>query len=257
MGEMRSITAVAGLAEAIRAGDPEGIAAAISHEWFDGSARPSQPSPPDVWRNLARDVFAAFGNPDVTVVDATSSGDADSERVSARLTVAGTHSGRLWGLPGTGRRTTVTATLRARIAGGRLAVAFEDVALPAVLREIGVVPQPEGAHLPPAHPVSLPEVVMKMVFNGGVLEKACSHRDLIRVHEPSARVCGQCVALGAAWPALRMCLTCGHVGCCDRATHKHALRHSEETGHPLIRSIHLGEEWMWCYADQTILSPPK
>jgi uncharacterized UBP type Zn finger protein len=52
------------------------------------------------------------------------------------------------------------------------------------------------------------------------------------------------------WVHLRMCLACGHVGCCDSSPGKHATRHFETTGHPLMRSIERGESWLWCYADR-------
>jgi hypothetical protein len=67
-------------------------------------------------------------------------------------------------------------------------------------------------------------------------------------------VCEQCVALGDGWPGLRACLTCGFVGCCDRSKNRHALRHYEQTGHPLIRP--LGERfgaWVWCRVDEALL----
>lgn len=243
-------TAHAGLVDAIRAGDAARVADAISTEWLDGSSRAGQPDPPSVWRRLAADLFAGFGKLEVDVADVRPDGD----RLSARWNVAGTQTGTLWGLPATGKRTAVSATAKARRAGGKLAVAFEDVVLLPTLRAIGVVPMPEAAYLPPVHPVSLPEVIMKIVFNGGVLEKPCSHLDGIRVHEPAVRACDECVKASTAWPALRMCVTCGQVGCCDVSINKHALKHSEGSGHPLIRSIHREESWMWCYVDKTILS---
>ena len=67
--------------------------------------------------------------------------------------------------------------------------------------------------------------------------------------EPETRLCAPCYTGGVNWPALRMCLTCGSVGCCDTSRNKHALKHYEESGHPLIRSIRFDESWVWCYAD--------
>jgi uncharacterized UBP type Zn finger protein len=49
---------------------------------------------------------------------------------------------------------------------------------------------------------------------------------------------------------LRLCLSCGHVGCCDSSQNKHATKHFRATGHPLIRSFQPGEDWRWCYLDE-------
>jgi uncharacterized UBP type Zn finger protein len=51
------------------------------------------------------------------------------------------------------------------------------------------------------------------------------------------------------WAHLRMCLTCGHIGCCDSSPHQHASEHFRATGHPVIRSAEPGENWRWCYID--------
>ena len=63
-------------------------------------------------------------------------------------------------------------------------------------------------------------------------------------------VCQECAELGEDnWSHLRMCLSCGHVGCCDSSVGMHATRHFEQTGHPTMRSIEPGESWRWCYLD--------
>jgi uncharacterized UBP type Zn finger protein len=54
------------------------------------------------------------------------------------------------------------------------------------------------------------------------------------------------------WVHLRMCLTCGTIACCDSSPRRHASKHHEDTGHPVIRSIEEGELWRWCYVDETI-----
>jgi tellurite resistance protein TerC len=82
---------------------------------------------------------------------------------------------------------------------------------------------------------------------------ACSHLDEIAVHEPAVRVCPQCQALGDTWVQLRMCMSCGQVGCCDSSKNRHATRHFEQSGHPIIRSIEPGETWKWCYVDRTLI----
>ncbi|MCV7042309.1 hypothetical protein BST36_24820 [Mycolicibacterium moriokaense] len=62
--------------------------------------------------------------------------------------------------------------------------------------------------------------------------------------------CEDCLADGAdTWAHLRMCLTCGHVGCCDSSPHQHASEHFAKTGHPVMRSVEPGENWRWCYID--------
>lgn len=81
----------------------------------------------------------------------------------------------------------------------------------------------------------------------------CTHLDLIRVTLPTKHVCEDCVKIGATWVHLRMCLTCGHVACCDDSPNRHATAHFRATRHPLVRSIEPGETWTWCYADD--LSP--
>jgi uncharacterized UBP type Zn finger protein len=62
--------------------------------------------------------------------------------------------------------------------------------------------------------------------------------------------CEDCLATGGLWLHLRICLECGHVGCCDDSPNKHATRHAEESGHPIIRSLEPREDWSWCYPDQ-------
>lgn len=77
----------------------------------------------------------------------------------------------------------------------------------------------------------------------------CRHRD--QDTHPAARStgCEECLATGDSWVHLRLCLTCGHVGCCDSSKNKHATRHFHATGHPLVTSLERGERWAWCYAD--------
>lgn len=78
----------------------------------------------------------------------------------------------------------------------------------------------------------------------------CDHFvQLTTVAEPNSDVCDQCVALGDTWVHLRACLECGMVGCCDNSKNRHARRHWEADGHPLVRSIEPGETWRYCFAD--------
>lgn len=64
--------------------------------------------------------------------------------------------------------------------------------------------------------------------------------------------CEECLKLGDRWVQLRLCLTCGHVGCCDSSKNKHATRHYHETQHPVMRSYQAGKPWAWCYADEVM-----
>lgn len=81
----------------------------------------------------------------------------------------------------------------------------------------------------------------------------CTHLDQIRKVTPSAPGCEDCLKTGDEWIHLRLCLLCGHVGCCDSSKNKHATEHFRTTGHPIIQSFEPGEEWRWCYLDQTYL----
>ena len=83
----------------------------------------------------------------------------------------------------------------------------------------------------------------------------CTHLDEVEVHELPAEVagCEDCLRIGGKWLHLRICLTCGHVGCCDSSPNRHATAHQHETSHPLIRSLEPGEEWSWCYVDEVAL----
>ena len=78
----------------------------------------------------------------------------------------------------------------------------------------------------------------------------CTHLDQIKDVTPASQGCADCITLGDTWVHLRMCMTCGYVGCCNDSKNKHAARHYKETGHPIIRSIEPGEDWIWCYADE-------
>lgn len=101
-------------------------------------------------------------------------------------------------------------------------------------------PMGRGSHLP--HP-------------GQIESDECSHLDLIQEVTPSARGCEDCLKTGDGWVHLRICLTCGHVGCCDQSKNKHATQHFHDSGHPLIQSYEPGEDWLWCFEDEVVLAP--
>ena len=81
----------------------------------------------------------------------------------------------------------------------------------------------------------------------------CAHRDQIKDVKPSAAGCEECLKLGDRWVNLRMCLTCGYVGCCDSSKNGHATRHFRATGHAIVQSIEPGESWKWCYVDEVMV----
>ena len=83
----------------------------------------------------------------------------------------------------------------------------------------------------------------------------CDHVHQIRDIEPNSEGCEQCIAQGDGWVHLRMCMTCGLVGCCNSSKNKHASRHARDAGHAIARSIEPGESWMWCFVDGTMVEP--
>ncbi len=81
-------------------------------------------------------------------------------------------------------------------------------------------------------------------------QPTCPHLSQIREVRPSSKGCAECLTSGDNWVHLRLCLTCGHVGCCDSSPNRHATKHYQATGHPIIKSFEPGEEWGWCYIDE-------
>jgi monovalent cation/hydrogen antiporter len=83
------------------------------------------------------------------------------------------------------------------------------------------------------------------------MESGCEHtRKADLKTKENADVCEECVKEGLRWVHLRVCLTCGHVGCCDSSIGKHATKHFKEIGHPVMAEFP-GREWTWCYIDKT------
>ena len=80
----------------------------------------------------------------------------------------------------------------------------------------------------------------------------CTHIDTIEVTRVprNVRGCEECLASGGRWVHLRMCQSCGHIGCCDNSPGRHATGHHRATGHPIIRSAEPFEDWSWCYVDE-------
>jgi uncharacterized UBP type Zn finger protein len=84
----------------------------------------------------------------------------------------------------------------------------------------------------------------------------CTHLDEIQDVKPKTKGCEECLKTGSSWVHLRLCLICGHVGCCDSSPNKHATKHFHKTHHPIIRSFEPGEDWGWCYVDEVTLELP-
>ena len=88
------------------------------------------------------------------------------------------------------------------------------------------------------------------------MAKQCTHLDQVRDVAPrTPNGCQECLEMGSRWVHLRLCLSCGHVGCCDNSPNKHATKHFHQTKHPIIRSFEPGEDRGWCYVDDLFLEP--
>ena len=88
------------------------------------------------------------------------------------------------------------------------------------------------------------------------LSYPCEHVAEIQIHHVKrpANGCEDCLKIGGRWVHLRVCLTCGHVGCCDSSPNRHATKHYHATRHPIVTSAEVGETWAWCYVDDRMLS---
>ena len=79
----------------------------------------------------------------------------------------------------------------------------------------------------------------------------CQHVDQVKDVKPhTTRGCEACLKIGGRWVHLRLCRTCGHVGCCDSSPNRHATKDFHETKHPIVKSFVPGEDWSWCYVDE-------
>lgn len=67
--------------------------------------------------------------------------------------------------------------------------------------------------------------------------------------------CEECLRMGDSWVHLRLCMECGHVGCCNDSKNKHASKHVHASGHPVVRSFEPGERWLYCYPDDMFYDP--
>jgi uncharacterized UBP type Zn finger protein len=78
----------------------------------------------------------------------------------------------------------------------------------------------------------------------------CTHLDSVKTDHANTQGCEECLKTGDRWVHLRLCRTCGHVGCCDDSKNRHATKHFHATQHPIVTSIEPGESWSWCYPDE-------
>lgn len=88
-------------------------------------------------------------------------------------------------------------------------------------------------------------------------DETCDHVQGPVAVTASDEGCHECLKIGGEWVHLRLCLTCGRVGCCDQSPNRHATAHFRETGHPAVQSLQPGEDWRWCYADQLYADGPS
>ena len=86
---------------------------------------------------------------------------------------------------------------------------------------------------------------------------SCVHVDELQEVDPRTAGCEDCLKTGSTWVHLRICLTCGYVGCCNSSPGKHASRHATEVGHPVVMSMETGEDWMWCFQDEDYIAPRR
>lgn len=84
----------------------------------------------------------------------------------------------------------------------------------------------------------------------------CTHKSSIRKVVPQSLGCEECLKTGQAWLHLRICRTCGHVGCCDQSPGRHATGHFHASAHPIIEGYDPPEGWGWCYVDETVVELP-
>lgn len=121
----------------------------------------------------------------------------------------------------------------------------------------------EVVHVPPLASLGAIVVIMAVAVIASLVfpkseeaipaKATCIHRDRVAGAAPNTDGCEECLQSGERWVHLRLCLTCGHVGCCDSSPNRHASAHFRATGHPVVRSLEPGERWSWCYVDKLML----
>jgi predicted ester cyclase len=231
-------------------GDPDAISDLIAPDFFTHVPAAEEPTATRVYADFAAEFKAAAPDLSVDIPDLAMGEDG---RFHGTAVISGTQTGLLWGIPASGRSFLfrVPVTLRAADGGYAANVELDPPGVMAILRELEVINPPDQMHLPPRHPVVISDFLIKVLFTGQVADKPCRHLADVRVTRPTTDTCDDC-SPGEIWPTVRLCLTCGHAGCCDTSTNKHARAHWEQTGHPLMRSIRMDEGWIWCYEDAAL-----
>lgn len=108
---------------------------------------------------------------------------------------------------------------------------------------------------PPARPSRTVVDTAHVVAFSASPESACVHASVAQPVLPGTSGCSECLREGSSWVHLRMCTSCGHVGCCDSSPRRHAAGHAATDDHPVMCSAEPGEDWGWCYLDSTTLEP--
>jgi hypothetical protein len=243
---------VGALSRRLEQGDFDAIRGFLARDYYSHSPGTDEAGAAERIADLAAGFKAGLPDLTATISDIR----VDGGTCSAVLNVAGTHTDELWNAPGSGNRVEWITPISIRPVGDRLAMRIDETTTPdrvGLLRQLRLVNPADEMDLPPHYPHMAPEFLLKLVLTGAAGDKPCSHFGLVEVTEPTTFECEQCVASGDIWPALRMCLICGFVGCCDTAKGRHMAAHHQETGHPIFRSINADEGWIWCYDDDAFL----
>jgi tellurite resistance protein TerC len=115
-----------------------------------------------------------------------------------------------------------------------------------------VIPIAPGMSLAVIAGILIVAIAASRLFPGKTMT-TCTHLNQVRDVRPKSQGCEECLKTGDRWVQLRLCLSCGHVGCCDSSKNKHATAHFHASGHPIIRTLQPGESWKWCYVDRLTL----
>jgi len=100
----------------------------------------------------------------------------------------------------------------------------------------------------------LADEVRRIAFQRSFAHRRCSHMTAVPAVPEPPLACAACERDSSRWVHMRMCVTCGSIGCCDSSPGLHALGHFRDTGHPVMRSVEPGESWAWCYIDKAYLT---
>lgn len=239
--------------DGLNRGDLGSIDKYIDRDFFNYVPASGEDTAPEVVGRIISDLRIALPDLKFRVDDFEEQGDL----LIFTMTMSGNHKNELWGAPGNGNSISWTSTVTSRFTDGKFSFEWRQLAIRDIigsLRQLNLVPAPGDMDKPHEYPVSIPEIILKLLYIGQVGDKNCAHLHMIKVVDTDMDVCEDCVNLGDDWPALRMCLVCGYIGCCDTSKNKHMKQHFQETNHPIFRSIRLDESWVWCYEDDAFFS---